>query len=188
MDISEVHKNTKLIIDGTLYNVDEYEFVKPGKGRGIYHLKLRNLVGEGSVDRVFHSSDKLEEAPITANQMQFLYKENDKYIFMDNQSYEQLSLTEKQLGLRKSFLKDGMVVEALVMNDQLVDVSLPNFVELKVVKSEGAGKKETISPQAKIVVLETGYSIGVPTFIKEGDILKVDTRTGAYVERVGASK
>lgn len=188
MDIAEVHKNTKLLIDGTLYNVDEYEFVKPGKGRGIYHLKLRNLVGEGSVDRVFHSSDKVEEAPITASQMQYLYKENEKYVFMDNQSYEQLFISEKQLGDRKAFLKDGMVVEALVMNDRLVDISLPNFVELKVARSEAATKKETISPQAKMVVLETGHSIGVPTFIKEGDILKVDTRTGNYVERVGTSK
>lgn len=188
LDITEAHKNVKLIIDGTLYNVDEYEFVKPGKGRAIYKLKLRNLLGEGTVDRVYHSGDKVEIAPITTSQMQYLYKENEKYVFMDNESYEQLFISENQLGDRKSFLKDGMVVEAMVMNDKLVDITLPNFVELKVVKSETATKKETISPQAKLVILETGHSIGVPTFIKEGDILKVDTRSGNYVERVGTSK
>lgn len=188
MDISEAHKNVKLIIDGNLYNVDEYEFVKPGKGRGIYKLKLRNLLGEGSLDRVYHSGDKVEEAPITISEMQYLYKEGDRYVFMDNRSFEQLFISESQLGDRKSFLKDGMVVEATVMNDQLVGVTLPKFVELKVVKSEVSTKKETISPQAKFIVLETGNSIGVPTFIKEGDIIKVDTRTGTYVERVNPSK
>lgn len=188
MDISEAHKNTRLIIDGNLYNVDEYEFVKPGKGRGIYRLKLRNLLGEGSFDRVYHSGDKVDEAPISTSKMQYLYKEGDRYVFMDAQSFEQFSILEKQLGNRKALLKEGMEVEGMVMNDNLIDVTLPNFVELKVVKSEVTSKKETISPQVKFVVLETGASIGAPSFIKEGDILKVDTRTGTYVERVGASK
>ncbi len=188
MDITEVHKNVKLVVDGNLVNVDEYEFVKPGKGRAIYKLKLRSLLGEGTLDRVYHSGDKVEEAPITTSEMQYLYKESDRYVFMDNRSFEQMFILETQMGNRKFFIKDGMVVEAMVMNDRLVEIIMPNFVELKVVKSETATKKETISPQAKAVILETGHSIGVPTFIKEGDIIKVDTRTGAYVERVGTSK
>ncbi len=188
MDIAEIHKNTKLLIDGVPYNVDEADFLKPGKGRAMYRLKLRNMITESSVERTFHSGDKVVEAPVNTAQMQYLYKEADRYVFMDNQTFEQLFVNEKQMGDKKNFLKEGTVVEAIVLNDNLVSITMPNFVELKVVKSEVATKKETVSPQAKYVVLETGASIGAPSFVKEGDIIKIDTRTGVYVERVSTGK
>lgn len=184
MDISAIHKNVKLLIDGIPYNVEEAEFMKPGKGRALYRLKLRNLLGEGNLDRTYHSGDKVDEAPISSCEMQYLYKEGDHYVFMNTETFEQSSLTEAQIGNKKHFLKEGTVVTALMLSEKLVDVTLPNFVELKVIQSGVSAKKETFSPQAKSVVLETGYSIGAPPFVKEGDTIKVDTRTGTYLERI----
>lgn len=188
MDIANIHKNARLLIDGVPYNVDEADFLKPGKGRAVYRIKLRNMITDTSVERVYHSGDTVEEAPVSTAQMQYLYKEDDRYIFMDKQTFEQYFLNAKQMGSKINLLKEGTTVEAIVMKDTLLGISLPNFIEMKVIKSEAVTKKETVSPQAKVVVLETGATIAVPSFIKEGDILKIDTRTGIYVERVSSGK
>ena len=188
MNIEEVHKGSKLLIDGTPYNVDIAEFVKPGKGRAIYRLRLRNLLDNSTLDRTYHSGDKVDEVSITTQECQYLYREDDHFIFMNTETFEQLLITESQLGDKKNFLKEGMVVTLVMMEDSLLDVNLPTFVEFKIMKSAIATKTDTISAQTKSAVLETGYTIGVPPFIKEGDIIKVDTRTGAYVERVSTKK
>jgi len=188
MDISDVRKNTKLIIDGIPYNVDSAEFVKPGKGRALYRFKLKNLLDGSTLDRTYHSADKVEEAKITVLESQYLYKEMEHYIFMDNKTFEQLLITEKQLGDKKYFLKEGIIVTVQMMGDKPFDVALPTFVELEVVKSAVTTKTDTITAQNKSVVLETGFTLEVPTFVKEGDIIKVDTRTGTYVERISTRK
>lgn len=188
MEISEVHKNSKLLIDGIPYNVEEADFMKPGKGRAIYRLKLRNLRDGTSLDRTYHSGDKVEEARINSYEMQYLYEEGGHYVFMNTETFEQHFLTEEQLGNKKHFLKEGVVVTVLMMGDRPLDVTLPTFVELRVVKSEVTTKTDTITAQTKMVVLETGYTLGVPTFVKEGNAIKVDTRTGAYLERVSTKK
>lgn len=188
MEIEDIHKNAKILIDGILYNVDEAEFMKPGKGRAIYRLKLRNLHDGSTADRTYHSGEKVEEAYTTNLEGQYLYKEVEHYVFMNTETFEQFFIDEKLLANKKYFLKDGMVVSVLMMGDQPIDVALPIFVELKVVESGVATKTGTVTPQMKSATLETGYTIAVPAFVKEGDILKVDTRTGAYVERVGAKK
>ncbi len=188
MEIEDVRRNTKLLIDGIPYNVVEAEFTKPGKGRAIYRLKLQNLLDAGTLDRTFHSGERVDEAPIATNEMQYLYREGEQYIFMNSETFEQHFIAEEQIGDKKNFLKEGTVVIVVMMNDRPIDITLPTFVELKVVRSDVTGKADTITSQNKAAVLETGYTIGVPTFVKEGDILKVDTRTGTYVERVGAKK
>ncbi len=188
MDIEDVRKNTKLLIDGTPYNIDEAEFMKPGKGRAIYRLKLRNLLDGSTIERTYHSSEKVDEAHTTNLEAQYLYKESDHYIFMNTETFEQLFVTEEQLGEKKNFLKDGTVVTMLMLVDRPIDITLPTFVELTVVETGLATRTATITPQTKSATLETGYAISVPAFIKEGDVLKVDTRTGAYVERVVARK
>jgi len=188
IEISDVHKNSKLLIDSIPYNVEDADFMKPGKGRAIYRLKLRNLRDGSTLDRTFHSGDKVEEAPVTARENQYLYQEGDRYIFMTTDTFEQHFITEQQLGNKRHFLKEGMVVGTLMMGDEPIDITLPTFVELAVVQSEVTTKSATITPQMKPAVLETGFAIGVPTFVKEGDIIKVDTRTGTYVERVGTKK
>ncbi len=188
MDIAEVHKNIKLLIDNIPYNVDDAEFMKPGKGRAIYRLKLRNLIDGSTADRTYHSGEKVEEADTTSREEQFLYKEGDRYVFMDTGTFEQHFIDEAQLENKKDFLKEGMLVMVLMLNGEPIDITIPTFVELKVVQSEVATKTGRVSPEMKAAMLETGCTVGVPGFVKEGDIIKVDTRTGTYVERVGTKK
>jgi len=184
MDIGDVSKNVKLMINGTPHNVENVNFVKPGKGRAIYHVKTRNLTNGNLSEITYHSGEKVDETTITANDMQYLYSENDNYIFMDSKSFEQYLIGEEQLGNKKHFLKDGMPVTVLLWENRPIDLNLPIIVELKVVESEMSTKTETITAQSKNAVLETGYNVGVPSFIKAGDVIRIDTRNGAYVERV----
>lgn len=188
MDIEDVHKNTKLLINNIPFNVDEAEFVKPGKGRAIYHLKLRNLLENTVIERTFHSGEKVEEAHTNNYEMQYLYKEGDHYIFMNTESFEQLSLSGENIGDKKYFLKEGTVVNITMLGDRPIGVVIPNFVELEVKESEISSRTDTISAQTKSAVMETGATIAVPPFIKIGDILKIDTRTGIYVERISTKK
>lgn len=189
MDIEDVHKNSKLLIDGVPYNVDEAEFVKPGKGRAIYRLKLRHLLGEGVIEHTFHSGEKVEEARVSTAEMQYLYREAEQqYVFMNTETFEQVFFSQSQLGEKSHFLKEGMIVTATILGDRPIDITLPNSVELEVIDTEVSSRKETVTAQQKSVLLETGHTIGAPAFVKKGDIIKVDTRTGAYLERVGAKK
>jgi elongation factor P len=188
MDISDVRKNVKLLIDGTPYNVEENEFMKPGKGRAIYRLKLRNLLNGSIIDRTYHSGERVDETHTTSDEEQYLYQDGEHYVFMNTGTFEQYFVDREQLGNKKDFLKEGMVVTMLMMGDRPIDITLPTFVELKIVESEITTKTATITPQTKSATLETGFVIGVPAFVKEGDIIKVDTRTGTYVERVSTKK
>ncbi len=188
MEISAVHKNTKLLIDGVLYNVEEAEFTKPGKGQSVYRLKLKNL-RDGSVNnRTYRSGDKVEEVNTTSQEEQYLYKDGNYYIFMNSVTFEQISIPEELIGDKKNFLLEGTVVTMLMWGDQPIDITMPITVDLKVIQTEISSKTATITAQLKQSVLETGYVIGTPTFIKEGDTIKVDTRTGTYVERVSTAK
>lgn len=188
MDISEVRKNSKLLIGGMPYNVEVADFMKPGKGRAIYRFKLRSLLDGSTIDHTYHSGEKVEEAHINVQENQYLYKEGENYVFMSTETFEQRFITGAQLGNKKDFLKEGTVVSMLMMGDRPLDITPPTFVELEVIESTVATKTGTITPQTKSAVLETGYTIEVPSFVKEGDIIKVDTRTGTYVERVGTKK
>jgi elongation factor P len=184
MEISDVRRNTKVKIEGTLYNVEESDFTKPGKGQSVYRLKLRNLRDGGITNRTYRSGDKVDEVRTTSEEKQYLYKDADGYVFMDSETFEQIIVPDKLVGDKKNYLKEGMVAVMLIAEDNPIDISLPITVDLKVVQTEVSTKTATITPQMKQSVLETGYAIGTPTFIKEGDVIKVDTRTGAYVERV----
>jgi elongation factor P len=188
MEISDVRKNTKILIDGALYNVDEAEFTKPGKGRSVYRLRLRNLRDGGVTDRTYRSGDKVDEAHLTTEEEQYLYHEGDQYIFMNKANFEQHAVSESLLGIKKNFLKEGMEVIALMMGDEPIDIQLPITIDLKVVETEVSTKTATITPQNKNSVVETGYKVGTPNFIKVGDVIKIDTRTGNYLERVSTGK
>lgn len=184
MEISSVHKNVKLLIDGIIYNVEDAEFTKPGKGQSVYRLKLKNLRDGGVINRTYRSGDKVDDIRTTSQEEQYLYQDHDQYIFMNSETFEQISISENLIGDKKNYLKEGTIVTILMWEDQPLDISLPITVDLKVVETELPLKTATITAQLKQSVLETGYNIGTPTFIKEGDIIKVDTRTGEYVERV----
>jgi elongation factor P len=188
MEISGVHKNTKLIIDGLLYNVEEAEFTKPGKGRSVYRLRLKNLRDGRVIDRTYRSGEDVEEASMNTENEQYLYHEGDQYYFMNNRTFDQHPLSEELLGIKKNFLKEGMEVVMLMMGDEPIDITLPITIDLKVIETEVSTKTATITPQMKSSVVETGYRVDTPSFIKVGDVIKIDTRTGNYVERVATGK
>jgi elongation factor P len=188
MDIEDVHKNVKLMFEGKAFNVDDVDFVKPGKGRAIYRLKLRNLRDGSTLDRTYHSSEKIDEIAVGTQEEQYLYQENENFVFMNTETFEQRHIPRSMLGDKAPFLKEGTIVTILMVGDEPIEVTLPTFVELQVVGSEMATKAATITPQNKAARVETGATIGVPIFIKEGDIIKIDTRTGSYVERVTGKK
>jgi elongation factor P len=188
MDIEDIKKNLKVLLEGTPYNIDDVEFVKPGKGRAIYRIRFRNLVDGSGLERTYHSGEKIDQANISTRDGQFLYREGDHYVFMNTDTFEQYLINESQLGAKKGYLKEGMMVNTMFFNDNPLDVTLPIFFEVTVTKSDIAARTDTVTAQMKRATLETGMEIDVPVFIKEGDIIKVDTRTGAYVERITGKK
>ena len=187
-EISEVSRNTKIMIDGAPFVVEDVNFVKPGKGRAIYRLKLRNLFDGMAREITYHSGDRVEEVSVTSHEMQYLYEERGHYVFMDTETFEQHPMSKGQIGAKALFLKEGCMVTILIMHGRIIDINLPKFVELAVAQGAFSTKTDTVTAQQKMVTLETGATVGVPAFVKEGDIIKVDTRTGTYVERSGTKK
>lgn len=187
-EISNAKKNTKIIIDGALYNVIDAEFTKPGKGRSVYRLKLQNMRDGGVIDRTYRSGEKVDTASLTTEEEQYLYHEGDQYIFMNSKNYEQHGISEEVLGIKKNFLKEGMEVVVLMYGDEAIDINLPLNIDMKVIETETTTKTATITPQMKASVIETGYRVDTPSFIKVGDVIKIDTRTGNYIERVSTGK
>jgi elongation factor P len=185
VEVSEVSKNNKLLIDGVPYAVENVSFVKPGKGRAIYRLKLRNLLSGVLSEPTYHSGDKFDEASISVRDMQYLYEENGHYHFMDSENFEQHLMEEAVVGDKAKYLKDNLDVQVMIWEDKPIDLILPKVVDLAVVETEEALKGATATAQLKTARLETGLEIGVPPFIKEGDIIRVNTVTCSYSERVG---
>jgi elongation factor P len=187
-EISSVKKNTKIVIDGALYNVIDAEFTKPGKGRSVYRLRLEDMRGGGVIDRTYRSGEKVDTASLTTEEEQYLYREGDQFIFMNSKNYEQHGISEKLLGIKKNFLKEGQQVIVLMFGDEAIDINLPLNIEMKVIETETTTKTATITPQMKASVIETGYRVDTPSFIKVGDVIKIDTRSGNYIERVSTGK
>jgi len=183
-EISSIKKNTKILIDGALFNVVDVEFTKPGKGRSVYRLRMENMRDGGVTERAYRSGEKLDTAQMNTEDEQYLYREGEDYIFMNKKTYEQQPLSSKLLGIKANFLKEGMEVVMLMMGDEAIDIQLPITIDLKVIETETSMKSATITAQNKESVVETGFKLGTPAFIKVGDIIKIDTRTGNYVERV----
>lgn len=188
MKIEDVKKNVKLLYQGKPWNVDAADFVKPGKGSAIYKLRLKNLTDASVLDVTFRSADKVDEASITNLEMQYLYKEGNHYVFMNTQNFEQTFIPESLMGDKVHFLKEGTLVNVQLWDEKAIDVTIPTFMELAVVETGTSIKSATVTAQNKSAKLETGYSIDVPAFIKEGDVIKIDTRTGGYVERITTKK
>ncbi len=188
MEVENCRKGTKVLLDNVPYNIEDAEFMKPGKGRAIYRYRFRNLIDGTSLERTYHSGDKLQEANITTREGQFLYREGDHLVFMNSDTFDQYLINETQLGNKQYFLKEGMVITTLFLGDRPLDITLPIFIEATVTKSDITTRTDTVTAQMKRATLETGLEIDVPVFIKESDTIKVDTRTGTYVERVVTKK
>ena len=181
---SDLRKGLRIKIDNEPYVVTEFNFVKPGKGQALYRSKLKNMFTGSQFERTFRSVDTFEPADLQEKRMQFLYKEEGKYCFMDNESYEQIFLTEEQIGEAMNFLIDNLEVEILLFEERPLEVSLPNFVDLVVTQADPWAKGDSVSGNTKPVVLQTGYQIQVPPFVEQGEKIRVDTRTGEYLTRV----
>jgi len=180
---SEFKKGLKIEIDGTPYVIVEFLHVKPGKGGAFVRTKIKNLMTGKVLDQTFRSGEKVKRPDLAEREMQFLYREGDSFYLMDNENYEQLALTAEQLGDAVLFLTENLNVKVLFFNQQPVTAELPNFVELTVAQAEPGLKGDTASGASKPATLETGAVIQVPLFINEGDRVRVDTRTGSYMER-----
>jgi elongation factor P len=181
---ADFKKGLKIEIDGAPYTIVEFLHVKPGKGGAFVRTKIKNLMTGKVLDQTFRSGEKLKQPDLAEREMQFLYREGDSFFMMDNETYEQLALTGEQMGDAVLYLIENLNLQVLFFNQQPVAVELPNFVELTVAQAEPGVKGDTASGGTKPATLESGAVIQVPLFLSEGDRVRVDTRTGTYIERV----
>jgi len=181
---SDFRKGLKVQLDGDPYLMIECNFVKPGKGQALYKCKLRNLIRNTVLDRTYKSGDSLEAADIEEIQAQFLYRQGDQFVFMDNQSYEQYELSAEQVDDAWKYLKEAMVCSMLLFNNRPIGVTPPNHVVLRIEYAEPAVRGNTATNVTKQAKVETGAELVVPNFVETGELIKVDTRTGEYIERV----
>jgi len=180
----ELRKGIIIELDGELYQVLEYHHLKLGRGSAQIRLKVRDIRGGHTIERTFQATEKFARARLDFRTMQYLYNEGDLYYFMDEENFEQLPLNASHLGDALNYLKEGMSLEVSSYKGELVDVELPITVELEVTQTEPGFKGNTATAGNKPARLETGLKIQVPLFVSQGDIIKVDTRNGTYLERV----
>lgn len=171
-------------MDGSVLQIVEFQHVKPGKGAAFVRTKVKNVITGAVLERTFNPSDKFPAAFVERNEMQYLYADGDLYYFMDNESYEQRPIDATKLGDNFKFVKENMVVKVLSFKGNVFGVETPNFVELEVTKTDPGFKGDTATNATKPAILETGAEIRVPLFIEEGTVIRIDTRTGEYMERV----
>jgi elongation factor P len=182
INATELRKGVIIEYEGKLYQVVDYQHVKM-KRTALAKVKLRDINAGHTMERSFQSDERLVRARLDANQMQYLYNDGDLYYFMNEENYEQIPLTKEQLGDALDYLKEGNSVEVTSYKGEIIGVEMPITVELEVTKTEPGFKGDTATSGNKPATLETGLTIQVPLFINEGDVIKVDTRTGTYIER-----
>jgi elongation factor P len=181
---SEFRKGLKVQLDGDPYLMIECNFVKPGKGQAMYKCRLRNLIRNTVLDRTYKSGDSIEAADIEEIAAQYLYRQGDQFVFMDDETFEQYELTAAQVDDAWKYLKEGMKCSMILFNGGPLTLTPPNHVVLKVEYCEPGAKGNTASNVTKPVTVETGAEMSCPSFVEVGDLIRVDTRTGEYIERV----
>ena len=180
---NDVKPGMALALPEGLYQIVEYQHVKPGKGKAFVRMKLRNLEGGGVIDRTFRADENVPLAIIDRREHQFLYRDDDGFHFMDNETFAQFPLPEATVGDAAGYLKEGATVLLPTHNGRPISVDLPASVELEVTFAEPAVRGDRVSGATKPVTLETGLVVQVPLFVDQGDVIKVDTRTGQYITR-----
>ena len=188
MAISTADFRTGLTIEtgGDIYSIIEFQHVKPGKGGAFVRTKLRNLRSGAVVDKTFRAGERMEQAVIVRRPMQFLYRSGDDYVFMDVETFEQRALAADAIGEAAKYLKGDAEASVVTHNDELLGVEVPNTMDLLVTKTDPGLRGDTATGGTKPATLETGAVVSVPLFINEQDVIRVDTRTGEYVQRVSA--
>jgi len=180
----DVRNGTTFELDNSVFKVVEFQHVKPGKGAAFVRTKLKNVITGAVLERTFNPSEKLQGAEIEKRDMQYLYNDGDLYYFMDNENYEQMPLNKEQLGDSLKYIKENMSVKVLSFKGKVFSVEPPMFVELEVTYTEPGFAGNTTTTSGKPATLENGSEILVPLFINIGDVIKIDTRTGEYMERI----
>lgn len=181
---AEFRKGLKIELDGVPFVIVDFQHVKPGKGGAFVRTKLKNLLTGRVLDQTFRSGERVKRPDLMEREMQYLYGEGDRLCMMDNETFEQIMLTAEQVGDGRLFLTENLNVKVLFFNQQPVAVEVPNFVELTVAQADPGVRGDTATGGSKPATLESGAVLQVPLFINEGDRVKVDTRTGSYIERV----
>ncbi len=181
---NDAKPGTYLEMDGNLYCVLEYNHVKPGKGGAFIRLKLRNLRQGTVVDRTINSGEKMQSPEVEEKKMQYLYQQGAEYVFMDQDTYEQTALTRETLGDKLNWLKEETIIDMMMYQGEPLEIQVPFKVDLKIVETEPGVRGNTVTNVTKEAVLETGAKVQVPHFVGAGTVVKIDTRTGQYIERV----
>ncbi len=181
---TDFRKGLKIEINGEPFVIVDFQHVKPGKGGAFVRTRLKSLITGNVIDQTFRAGERVDKPDLEEREMQFLYETNGEYHFMDVHNFEQLYLTAEQLGDSRDFLKENLIIKALFHNKRPIGIEVPMFVELKVVKAEPGIRGDTATGATKPVTLESGAVIQVPLFVEEGDIVRIDTRTREYIERV----
>ena len=181
---SDFRNGLNILVDGEPYQITWFQNHKPGKGGAVMRVKLRHLKKGGTIERTFKSGEKFEALSVTRQKKQFLYKEGDNFNFMDLNTYDQISVSPEIIGELANYLTENREADAIYLENELIGIEIPAIIEMTISESEPGIKGDSVSNMTKMAKLETGADIRVPLFIKEGDKIKVDTRTGEYVERV----
>jgi elongation factor P len=183
IDTSDFRNGLSIELDGQIFQIVEFQHVKPGKGGAFVRTRLKNIQTGAVLEKTFRAGERMEQAILERKPMSFLYRQGDEYIFMDMESYDQIPLSAAMLGNKVKYLKENTEAEVLTHNDRIMGVEIPFFMELEVTETDPGLRGDTASGGSKPATLETGAVIQVPLFINVGDRVKVDTRTDTYLER-----
>ncbi len=170
-------------LDGQIFQVVEFQHVKPGKGAAFVRTKMKNIITGATVERTFNPSDKMPKAHIERKDMQYLYNDGDLFYFMDTETYEQIPISKETIGDTFKFVKENMTIKILSHKGNVFGIEPPTFVELEIIETEPGFKGDTATGATKPATLETGAIVKVPLFVNQGDVIRIDTRTGEYLER-----
>ncbi len=184
IDTADFRNGLNIEVEGQPYTIVWFQHHKPGKGGAVMRIKMRNLKTGSTIERTFKSGEKFRAVELKKVKKQYLYKDGNNYFFMDLESYDNIGIDKEKLGTAVNFLKPDAEVEGLYLDGEFIGIDLPIAAELKVVRTVPGVKGDSVSNIMKPATLETGTEISVPLFIKEGDVVRVDTRTGEYIERV----
>ncbi|MCI0652384.1 MAG: elongation factor P [Planctomycetes bacterium] len=186
-NVGDLKKGLKVLLDNEPYLIIETDFMKPGKGQAVYRTKLRNLIRGNVIERTYRSGDKLDAADVTEMTLEYMYNDSKNWFFMNMQTFEQFTVPKDGLNDANYWLKEGAVTQVTFWGERAITVEAPKHVELEVTYCEPAARGNTATNVQKAARLETGVEIQVPAFINTGDIVKVDTRTSEYIERISKS-
>jgi len=184
ISVNDFKTGLTIELEGQAYQVVDFQHVKPGKGAAFVRAKLKNVKSGGVIEKTFRAGEKVSRAHLDRREMQYLYNDSEGYVFMDNESYEQITISPEAIGDGVKWLLENMNIHVLFFQGNIIGIELPNFVELEVIETEPGVKGDTATGATKNATLKTGAVVQVPLFINVGDKLRIDTRTGEYMERV----